>query len=94
MSSKEKQQQMFELIEAWKISGETIKDFVARQDIGLSKFQYWHKKYREQNATEGGFIRMHPIGGMELRLRYPNGVELLIPSGTPPSHIAELIHLG
>jgi len=94
MSPKEKQRKMFELIEQWKQSGETLKDFAAFQGITLSKFLYWQKKSREHKGATGGFIQMRSSGLMELRLRYPNGVELLIPSGLPASMIAELIHLG
>lgn len=85
---------MFELIEQWKRSGETIKDFVAYQGIALSKFQYWHKKYREQKESTVGFIQMRSQGLTDLRLRYPNGVELLLPVGVPSAMIAELIQLG
>ena len=94
MSSDDKQRLMFEMVEQWKASGETIKDFVAFHKISISKFQYWHKKYREQHATaEGGFIQLHASGVRELRLRYPNGVELLLPSGASAALIAELILL-
>lgn len=94
MSSKEKQERMFELIRRWKASGETMKDFVAYQGVALSKFQYWHKKYREQKESSGGVIQMRAGGLTEIRLRYPNGVEVLIPQGFPSSMITELIHLG
>lgn len=95
MSTKDKQRLMFELVEQWKASGETKKDFVAFQGMSMSKFQYWHKKYREQHAVaENGFIQLYPAGVRELRLRYPNGVELLLPCGASASLISELIRLG
>jgi len=94
MSSKEKQRRMFELVEQWKQSGETLKDFATFQGIALSGLQYWHKKYRDHRAPASVFIQMRSSGHTQLRLRYPNGVELMMPAGSPAALIAELIRLG
>jgi hypothetical protein len=43
-------QLMFSLIEVWKKSGKTQREFCQEKDIAYSKFQYWMKKYGEQSV--------------------------------------------
>jgi hypothetical protein len=94
MVSKLKQEQMFELVQLWQQSGESAKSFVAHQGIALSKFLYWRKKFRDQQQPgSGSFIQLHTGMSADLRLRYPNGVELMLPVNTPAGMIRELISL-
>ncbi len=49
-------QLMFSLIEVWKGSGLTQKEFCAQKDIALPKFQYWMKKYSIRHETKADFV--------------------------------------
>ena len=95
MVSKIRQERMFELVELWQQSGESAKSFVAHHGIALSKFLYWRKKYRDQQPSSGSgsFIELRTAMSTDIRLRYPNGVELLLPVNTPAGKIRELISL-
>ncbi len=42
---------MFSLIEVWKGSGKTQRGFCKEKEIAYSRFQYWLRKYNEDQPT-------------------------------------------
>lgn len=98
-SSSEMRTCMFALIEEWENSGTTQKRFCEDKKIGLSRFQYWRKRYLSEH-TEGpeGFapLRFHKgdVPDHTLEVIYPNGVRLKVEGRIPTSHLRELVHLG
>ena len=54
---------MFNLIEQWKESGKTQKQFSSEQGIKYSTFLYWKKKYRQSstNSHNNGFLPLEVI---------------------------------
>src|SRR5690606_16850131 len=52
-------QLMFSLIEVWKSSGKTQKEFCQEKDLAHHKFYYWLRKYNDhhrQSADESPFL--------------------------------------
>lgn len=76
-------QSKIQIIEKWKHSGLSQKDFYQQQNIPAHVFYYWHKCYRnqqQQNMTNpsGGFIQLTAstsAGNIELHL--PGGARVV-----------------
>jgi len=56
--------------------------------------KYWLNKFRGEDGAAQGFIRLDEMPAHEICLRYPNGVELLMPANTSMSTLGELIKLA
>jgi hypothetical protein len=91
MSDTNRQEHMRELVAEWRSSGMSQKAFAKEHKLNLHTFKYWLYKFRQQNDGSGNFIRLDHITAKEICLRYPNGVELLVPAQTPASTLRELI---
>ena len=87
---------MFALVDQWKSSDMTQKQFCAEYDLKIGTFAYWvakHKKAGSENSA-GGFVGVDVSGQAELspvRITYPNGVVVSCPANLPL--ISLLIHL-
>ena len=101
MSRSEKARKMFELVEVWRTSGQTRKQFSANHGLKVAKLIYWiarknrHDRQIEQSEP-GGFVALSPTGSNEqapkMVVSYPNGVKLEV--AQPDEHlIARLIKL-
>lgn len=55
-------QSMFSLVEVWKKSGMTQKNFCADKQIALAKFHYWIKKYAALDSDPRDFIPVKVSG--------------------------------
>jgi len=91
---------MFDLVQTWKESNKTQVEFAREHNITLSKFRYWIHKSRVTSgeSLSSGFIRISGNGfsmkgaNDEIRLHYPNGTWLSLPSGIPVSVLKTLIY--
>jgi hypothetical protein len=96
-SRTDRQTWMFEKIEQWKESGITQKQFCQEQEIALSNFFYWQKKYRKQLQSAPGFIPIavhgHTKDSASIEIIYPNGVRIQLPSTMHPSAVGEFIRM-
>ena len=101
MSRSEKAHKMFELVEAWRASGQSRYEFCAGHDIKVSKLAYWIQRKKSHDRQFGtpaaeGFITVDPTepaaDSPKLALRYPNGVTLEL-SHPDEQLIARLIRL-
>ena len=61
MQESSKREGMFTLIEKWKESGKTQKQFSREHDITYSKFLYWTRKYRQSFRNENGFLPLEVV---------------------------------
>ena len=84
-------EKMFGLVNKWQRSGQSQLEFANEHEISLHTLKYWIYKHRKQNESPDGFIRLEQITTPEICLKYPNGVELLIPVQTPINFLKELI---
>lgn len=76
------EQLMFSLIEVWKSSGKSQKEFCREKDIAYHKFHYWFKKYSEQDS---GSLSNSPF--RQIAVKHPQAktstgvVEIVYPDG-------------
>jgi len=93
MHKEEKRNQMYSLVEQWQQSGMSQVAFAKAHNIKLFTLRYWINKTRQQQNNSPGFIQLNEPAVADICLRYPNGVELLLPAHTPLSLIKGLINL-
>jgi hypothetical protein len=92
--------EMYKLMEQWENSGKNQKDFLRENNIGIHKFYYWLKKYRDQK-TPGGFAPLKVTKGKQrsiqigygIEIHYSNGTVIHLPSTTTLSVIRQLIRM-
>ncbi len=85
MHKEERRQKMFTLVEQWQQSGLSQVDFARTNNLKLFTLRYWINKSRRQQQELSGFIQLNESTGTGIIVRYPNGVELLLPVHTPAS---------
>src|SRR5690625_5770304 len=85
-----KTQRMFTLVEQWKQSGITRKEFCRQADIKVGTFAYWVAKYKKDNqqSDPGGFVRV------EASAQPASRVEITYPNGRSEEHTSELQSRG
>jgi len=80
---------MFQLVEKYSGSDLTQKQFCAEHNLSLVRFQYWYKRYKENQTGQGGFVPVQICHGKKktfsgnVEILYPNGVILRLPITTP-----------
>lgn len=73
-------QLMFSLIEVWKKSGVTQKEFCAEKNISWGKFQYWMRKYASPYEGTGDFVPVK-VQSQDFRAASGAGIEIHWPDG-------------
>jgi hypothetical protein len=94
MDKTDRKEQMRELVDQWQVSGQSQKDFATENNLNLHTFKYWLYKFRQDDRSPEGFIRLDDIPAQEISLRYPNGVELMVPTSTPVTVLMGLIRFA
>lgn len=90
-------QLMFSLIEVWKKSGVTQREFCAEKNIALPKFQYWMKKYTVQHEGTGDFVPVKLRGSgtaspaSQLELLWPDGKRVIFHAPVEASFLKALL---
>jgi len=88
-----KTEQMQGHIRAWQESGQSIKYYCDAAGLNVQKFHYWRKKFEQEELTSD-FITLSPDSSSDLlKIAYPNGVCIELPSGTQLEFIRQLIQL-
>lgn len=91
------QQLMFSLIEVWKNSGKTQREFCLEKDLAYHKFHYWFKKYNNQHgqaSDEPPFLSlsMRPASRPnKLEIVYPDGKRLIFHEGVDAGFLRVLL---
>ena len=87
---------MFAMIERWQQSKQTISAFCKTENIAPHVFYYWHTKYKKQNNTAGGFIKItsseiscKPLNYCELY--FTNGMRLIFNEAPRADFIRQLL---
>jgi hypothetical protein len=87
---------MFSLILEWQNSSISKKQFCEQTKVGYHTFNYWHKRFRSENENiKPGFTEYKIIDQKvqpNIRLTFPNGVIVELPSGASPNMIHYLIN--
>lgn len=87
-----KRERMLALMEQWRGSGQSRKEFCSLQGIKFSTFCYWIRRSKEQHKGTG-FKQILPsqVSLGRIDIIYPNGVK--VSADGDLSLIAKLIHL-
>lgn len=94
---------MFRHIELWKKGTLTQQDYSKSAGVSCSKFKYWCKKYKEQHIAkvkpqkEASIFAPLKITANtlpELKLQYPNGVQIQCPADTDLQIVKQLIEIS
>ncbi len=87
----------FTIIEAWKSSGLTQKEYCQQNNIGYHIFHYWYKKFKSsQKPKAGKFIPLQvkkdssPQSSIEIILS--NGTRIVFNKTVDATFIRALIH--
>jgi len=92
MTQDDKRTMMFTLVEQWQQSGLSQTEFARVQNIRCRKLQYWIRKHGQNEIKETGFIQLNGLSASGISIRYPNGVEMLLPSHTPAGYLKILVN--
>jgi hypothetical protein len=96
---KSNKQAMFQLIEECESSSQSNKSFCKEKDLPEWKYYYWKKKYKEEKYAGGfgDFIRLKPtrnkINSNEVKICYPNGVQVVLSQEIDLSELKAMISL-
>ncbi|MBW7846413.1 MAG: hypothetical protein M9900_09165 [Flavobacteriales bacterium] len=92
MTRTERRTEMLAHVAAWKASGQPRKSYCSAHGLGLHTMAYWCSKARREQMP-GGFVPLEVGAGEGLELHYPNGVRLLLPTGTSMAQVAAYVRL-
>ncbi|WP_432713016.1 IS66 family insertion sequence element accessory protein TnpA [Pedobacter sp.] len=88
----EKRSAMIAMIEDWRSSGKSKKQYCLEKGINAAKFYYWYSRSKETESTPGVFIPIEKRSGTrEIEVFYPNGVKLKVDGDL--LLLSQLIHL-
>jgi hypothetical protein len=93
MTFQDKRSQMTAMVEQWRQSGLSQAGFAHVQNINLAKLRYWIHKQRLGESHGSGFIQLSGLPSSGISIRYPNGVELILPAQVPAGYLKMLINL-
>lgn len=91
-------QLMFSLIELFKKSGKTQREFCREKDIAYSKFQYWMKKYSDGSKGAEGKGEFVPVvlkdqnkEAVAMELVFPDGMKLVFHQSVEVNYLRALL---
>lgn len=88
----EKRTAMVAIIDDWRSSGKSKKQYCLENGINQAKFYYWYSRTNKTEDSTAGFIPIQkPSGVREIEVVYPNGVKLKVNGDL--SLLSQLIHL-
>jgi hypothetical protein len=93
MTLQEKKARMDALVADWRESGMSQKDYARTHGIKISTIRYWIAKSGKSGLPQPDFIQVGVPSGQNIRIRYPHGVELILPVQTPAALLRMLISL-
>jgi len=96
--NKRSTEEWFSLIQEFRTSGLSVKEFCINKGIHSSNFYYWVK--RQRSADETGFLPVaiskpsaQPFSQQMVEIVYPNGVSLRFGSEVDIRMLSQLIRL-
>jgi len=87
---------MLRLVGQWDREKESRHSFCQRHNITIHSFGYWRTKYLKQQKPSGSFTQLPAATTQtnQLEIHFPNGIRVLVPSGSDMAMVAHLISLG
>lgn len=75
----EKRNAMVAMIEDWRSSGKSKKQYCLEKGVNEAKFYYWYSQINGKESAARGFIAIEKSSGArDIELFYPNGVKLKV----------------
>lgn len=93
MTLQEKKNKMVAIVQDWQESGLTQVEFARNHNIKLATLRYWITRHRQTPDDQPAFIQIGGIGSQGIHIRYPHGVELILPAQTTAGLLRSLIHI-
>jgi hypothetical protein len=93
MTLQEKKSKMATTVQNWQESGLSQVEYARNHDIKLSTLRYWIFKHRQAIEDQPAFIQISGIGSQNIHIRYPHGVELVLPVQASTGLLRSLIHI-
>ncbi|MEI7983720.1 MAG: hypothetical protein WCI71_18880 [Bacteroidota bacterium] len=93
MTLQEKQSKMAAIVQDWQSSGLSQVEYARIHDYKLATLRYWISRHREASNNQPGFIQLSGAGVQGIHIRYPHGVELILPCIVPAGLLKSLIHI-
>jgi len=91
MTIQERKNKMAAIVKNWFESGLTQVEFAKIHNIKLGTLRYWIAKNRRASSHQASFIQINPPVTSGIHIRYPHGVEVVLPYQTPLGVIRSLI---
>jgi len=93
MTFEDKRSQMTAMVDLWRQSGLSQTEFSHLQNVKLATLRYWIHKQRQGETHGSGFIQLGGLPSSGISIRYPNGVELILPAQVPAGYLKMLINI-
>jgi len=98
-ASQQRKQDMFDLIDRWRLSGQSQKEFCRQEQVSHHTFKYYTAQKNKESKQELNVSKFMPVTlaadkrPPTLKISYPNGVSIDV-DDTISSHLLRtLIHL-
>ncbi len=91
-----KANKMSELIRKWKAGVQTKSAFCKSQNLSIHTFNYWLKKYRQENSDflPVKIIVSEKLPERNIRFQFPKGISAEVPEFALPDFLRALISAG
>jgi hypothetical protein len=93
MTLQEKKSKMITIIQNWQESGLSQVEFAHSHNIKISTFRYWISRYRQTTDDQPAFLQVNGFPDQAIHIRYPHGVELVLPAQIQAGLLKSLIHI-
>ena len=93
MTLQEKKNKVSAIVSDWQSSGLSQVEYAGIHGFKLNTFRYWVSKHRQSGTKQPAFIQISGAVTQSIHVRYPHGVELILPPNTPAGLLRSLINL-
>lgn len=93
MTLQEKKNKMAAIVSDWQTSGLSQVEYASMHGFKLTTFRYWVSKHKQTGSNRPDFIQIGGPVAASIHIRYPHGVELVLPAQTPAGFLRSLINL-
>jgi len=84
---------MAAIVSNWQASGLSQVEYAGMHGFKLNTFRYWVSKQRQPGEKQPAFIQIGGAVTQSIHIRYPHGVELILPVQPPAGILRTLIHI-
>ena len=84
---------MSAIVSDWQTSGLSQVEYANTHNFKLATLRYWISKHRRSGDRTSDFIQIGGNFTQSIHIRYPHGVELILPVQTPAGLLRSLIQI-